>query len=215
MGVWRATGLDAESAQSSIRTRREPHARSPLSRRGSLKVCTDSSALADFATGAYAFYLQSVGNPVFPLTVPLLRLLRPRQIPRRRDLVLSTSVFAKTSRSFHSQIRVLAFPLAGQYPNEYRRLWLRDWDSPTRHVRAIGSARRLRCIPRALERRELRELGDHQRIAHAQDRCVGALRPFAQPASQSVTDVSKHAQQRRSLFRRPTFRSMHPDFRTP
>jgi hypothetical protein len=78
-------------------------------------------SLADFATGAYAFYLQSVGNPVFPLTVPYYGFYAQDKFRARRDLTFNIGV-REDLQVFPQPDPSPAFPPAGQYPNEYRRL---------------------------------------------------------------------------------------------
>ena len=77
--------------------------------------------LADFATGAYAFYLQSVGQPVFPLTVPYYGFFVQDKFRAGRHLTLDIGL-REEFQVFPQPEPSPAFPLAGQYPNQYRRL---------------------------------------------------------------------------------------------
>jgi hypothetical protein len=77
--------------------------------------------LADFAVGAYAFHLQSVGNPVFPLTVPYYGFYVQDKFRARPNLTLDIGV-REDFQVFPQPDPNPAFPLAGQYPNQYRRL---------------------------------------------------------------------------------------------
>jgi Carboxypeptidase regulatory-like domain len=78
-------------------------------------------SLADFATGAYAFYLQSVGNPVFPLTVPYYGFYAQDKFRARPNLTFDIGI-REDFQVFPQPDPNPAFPLAGQYPNQYRRL---------------------------------------------------------------------------------------------
>lgn len=77
--------------------------------------------LADFATGAYAFYLQSVGNPVFPLTVPYYGFYAQDRFRARPQLTFDIGI-REDFQVFPQPDPSATFPLAGQYPNQYRRL---------------------------------------------------------------------------------------------
>jgi hypothetical protein len=77
--------------------------------------------LADFAVGAYAFYLQSVGNPVFPLTVPYYGFYAQDKFRARPNLTFDIGI-REDFQVFPQPDPNPAFPLAGQYPNQYRRL---------------------------------------------------------------------------------------------
>jgi hypothetical protein len=77
--------------------------------------------LADFAIGAYAFYLQSVGNPVFPLTVPYYGFYAQDKFRARPNLTFDIGI-REDFQVFPQPDLNPAFPLAGQYPNHYRRL---------------------------------------------------------------------------------------------
>jgi carboxypeptidase family protein len=77
--------------------------------------------LADFATGAYAFYLQSVGNPVFPLTVPYCGFYAQDKFRMRPNLSFDVGV-REDFQVFPQPDPNPAFPLAGQYPNRYSRI---------------------------------------------------------------------------------------------
>jgi len=77
--------------------------------------------LADFATGAYAFYLQSVGSPLFSLTVPYFGAYvqdKFRVLPR---LTLDVGL-REDFQVFPQPAPNPAFPPAGRFPNQYRRL---------------------------------------------------------------------------------------------
>jgi hypothetical protein len=76
--------------------------------------------LADFATGAYAFYLQSVGNPVFPLTVPYYGFYVQDRFRPRPHLTLDLGL-REEFQVFPQPDPSPSFPLAGQFPNRYRR----------------------------------------------------------------------------------------------
>jgi hypothetical protein len=78
-------------------------------------------SLADFAVGAYAFYLQSVGNPVFRLTVPYYGFYAQDKLRARPNLTFDIGV-REDFQVFPQPDPNPAFPLAGQYPNQYRRL---------------------------------------------------------------------------------------------
>lgn len=77
--------------------------------------------LADFATGAYAFYLQSVGHPLFPLTVPYYGFFVQDKFQASRLLTLNIGL-REEFQVFPQPEPSPAFSLAGQYPNRYRRL---------------------------------------------------------------------------------------------
>jgi hypothetical protein len=77
--------------------------------------------LADFATGAYAFYLQSVGQPVFPLTVPYYGFFIQDKFRASRHLTLDVGL-REEFQVFPQPEPSPAFRLAGRYPNQYRRL---------------------------------------------------------------------------------------------
>jgi hypothetical protein len=77
--------------------------------------------LADFAVGAYAFYLQNVGNPVFPLTVPYYGFYAQDKFRARPNLTFDIGI-REDFQVFPQPDPNPAFPLAGQYPNQYRRL---------------------------------------------------------------------------------------------
>ena len=77
--------------------------------------------LADFATGAYAFYLQSVGNPVFPLTVPYYGYYAQDKFRMCPNLTFDVGI-REDFQVFPQPDPNPAFPLAGQYPNQYSRI---------------------------------------------------------------------------------------------
>jgi hypothetical protein len=77
--------------------------------------------LADFATGAYAFYLQSVGNPLFPLTVPYYGFYAQDKFRLRPKLTFDVGI-REDFQVFPQPDPNPAFAPAGQYPNRYNRL---------------------------------------------------------------------------------------------
>jgi hypothetical protein len=77
--------------------------------------------LADFATGAYAFYLQTVGNPVFSLTVPYLGVYAQDKFRVSAKLTLHVGI-REEFQVFPQPAPDPAFPQAGQFPNQYRQL---------------------------------------------------------------------------------------------
>jgi len=77
--------------------------------------------LADFATGAYAFYLQSVGPLVFPLTVPYYGFFVQDKFRASRQLTFDIGL-REEFQVFPQPEASPSFPLAGQFPNQYRRL---------------------------------------------------------------------------------------------
>jgi hypothetical protein len=76
--------------------------------------------LTDFAIGAYAFYLQSVGNPVFPLTVPYYGVYAQDTFRARPNLTFNLGI-REDFQVYPQPDPNPEFPLAGQYPNRYLR----------------------------------------------------------------------------------------------
>ena len=77
--------------------------------------------LTDFALGAYAFFIQNEGNPVFPLTVPYYGFYIQDKFRVRPDLAFDIGA-REDFQVFPQPDPNPAFPLAGQYPNQYRRV---------------------------------------------------------------------------------------------
>jgi hypothetical protein len=77
--------------------------------------------LADFATGTYAFYLQTVGNPVFSLTVPYLGVYAQDKFRVSAKLTLHVGI-REEFQVFPQPAPDPAFPQAGQFSNQYRQL---------------------------------------------------------------------------------------------
>jgi len=77
--------------------------------------------LADFAIGGYAFYLQTVGNPVFTLTVPYLGVYAQDKFRVSPKLTLDIGI-REEFQVFPQPAPNPTFPPAGQFPNQYRQL---------------------------------------------------------------------------------------------
>jgi hypothetical protein len=77
--------------------------------------------LTDFAIGRYEFFIQNGGNLVFPLTVPYYGFYIQDKLRARANLTFDVGV-REDLQVFPQPDRSPAFPLAGQYPNQYLRL---------------------------------------------------------------------------------------------
>jgi len=77
--------------------------------------------LTQFALGVYPFFAQGGGNPVFPLTVPYYGFYIQDKFRARSNLTLDLGV-REDFQVFPQPHRNPAFPLTGQYPNQYLRV---------------------------------------------------------------------------------------------
>jgi len=78
-------------------------------------------SLTNFALGRYGFFAQSGGNAVFPLTVSYYGFYIQDKFRERPNLTLDVGV-REDFQIFPQPERNPAFPLTGQYPNQYLRL---------------------------------------------------------------------------------------------
>lgn len=167
--------------------------------------------LADFATGAYAFYLQSVGNPLFSLTFPYFGVYAQDKFRVLPKLTLDIGL-REDFQAFPQPASNPAFPLAGQFPNQYRRPAPRfgfAYQAKTRTVLRGGLGIFHEILNGVNYENSVTTNGSSANRTN-----VLALLDFAQPANQqsptfplALKDVAPAASFNISLI--------HPDFRSP
>lgn len=77
--------------------------------------------LTNFALGKYGFYSQGGGNPKFPFTFPYYGFYAQDKFKATRNLTLDLGV-REDFQVFPQPATNPAFPLTGQFPNQYQRV---------------------------------------------------------------------------------------------
>lgn len=77
--------------------------------------------LTQFALGHYGFFTQSAGNPVFPFTFPYYAFYVQDKYQVRKNLTLDFGV-REDFQVYPQPKQNPAFPLTGQFPNQYQRV---------------------------------------------------------------------------------------------
>jgi hypothetical protein len=78
-------------------------------------------SLSDFALGNWGFFNQSAGNPTFPFTVPYYAFYAQDKFRLRSNLTLDLGL-REDFQVYPQPQGNPAFPLTGQFPNQYQRL---------------------------------------------------------------------------------------------
>jgi hypothetical protein len=78
-------------------------------------------SLSNFALGHWGFFNQGAGNPTFPFTVPYYAFYAQDKFRLRRNLTLDLGL-REDFQVYPQPQGNPAFPLTGQFPNQYQRL---------------------------------------------------------------------------------------------
>ena len=167
--------------------------------------------LADFATGAYAFYLQTVGNPVFSLAVPSYGFYAQDKFRALPKLTLDLGL-REDFQLFPQPPANPAFPLAGQFPNRYKNLSPRigfAYEATSKTVLRGGFGVFHEMLNAVNYENSVVTNGSTANRAN-----LLALFDFAQPANQQSPTFPNAL---RDVTPSPAFNIslIHPDFRTP